>query len=94
MKTLSKKTITRSLMFIISAGIILYFLPRNNERQFIYEINRPWNYSLLTAPFDVPIQLDSIRAKEIKDSIDNTFVPVYQRNTVVSDKAINAYHKT
>ncbi len=94
MKTLSKKTITRSLMFIISAGIILYFLPRNNERQFIYEINRPWNYSLLTAPFDIPIQLDSIRAKEIKDSIDNTFVPVYQRNTVVSDKAINAYYKT
>ncbi|MBQ7041519.1 MAG: HDIG domain-containing protein [Muribaculaceae bacterium] len=94
MKTFSKRTIIRSLMFIISTGIIIYFIPRNNERQFLYEINRPWNYSLLTAPFDIPIQLDSIRAKEIKDSIDNTFVPVYQRNTTVSDKAINAYHKT
>lgn len=91
MKAPSKKTIIRSLLFIISVGIILYFLPRNNERQYIYEINRPWSYSLLTAPFDIPIQLDSIRAHEVKDSIDNVFIPVYKRNTEESKAAIEAY---
>ena len=65
MKLPSKKTIIRSLMFIISVGIILYFLPRKNERQYLYEVNRPWSYSLLTAPFDIPIQLDSIRVQEV-----------------------------
>lgn len=91
MKAPSKKTIIRSLLFIISVGIILYFLPRNNERQYIYEINRPWSYSLLTAPFDIPIQLDSIRVHEVKDSIDNVFIPVYKRNTEESKAAIEAY---
>lgn len=91
MKAPSKKTITRSLMFIISVGIILYLLPRNNERQYIYEINRPWSYSLLTAPFDIPIQLDSIRAQEVKDSIDHVFIPVYKRNNEASKASIDAY---
>lgn len=91
MKLPSKKTIIRSLMFIISVGIILYFLPRKNERQFLYEVNRPWSYSLLTAPFDIPIQLDSIRANEVKDSINNVFIPVYKRNNDESKAAIDAY---
>lgn len=91
MKLPSKKTIIRSLMFIISVGIILYFLPRKNERQFLYEVNRPWSYSLLTAPFDIPIQLDSIKANEVKDSINNVFIPVYKRNNDESKAAIDAY---
>lgn len=91
MKLPSKKTIIRSLMFIISVGIILYFLPRKNERQYLYEVNRPWSYSLLTAPFDIPIQLDSIRVQEVKDSINNVFIPVYKRNNDDSKAAIDAY---
>lgn len=91
MKLPSKKTIIRSLMFIISVGIILYFLPRKNERQYLYEVNRPWSYSLLTAPFDIPIQLDSIRVQEVKDSINNVFIPVYKRNNDESKADINAY---
>ena len=91
MKVLSKKNIIRSLMFIFSVGIILYFLPRNNERQYLYEINRPWSYSLLTAPFDIPIHLDSIRAQEVKDSINTVFIPVYKRNPNESKAAIDAY---
>ena len=91
MKFPSKKTIIRSLMFIISVGIILYFLPRKNERQYLYEVNRPWSYSLLTAPFDIPIQLDSIRVQEVKDSINNVFIPVYKRNNDDSKAAIDAY---
>jgi putative nucleotidyltransferase with HDIG domain len=78
-------------MFIISVGIILYFLPRKNERQYLYEVNRPWSYSLLTAPFDIPIQLDSIRVQEVKDSINNVFIPVYKRNNDDSKAAIDAY---
>ena len=91
MKLPSKKTIIRSLIFIISVGIILYFLPRKNERQYLYEVNRPWSYSLLTAPFDIPIQLDSIRVQEVKDSINNVFIPVYKRNNDDSKAAIDAY---
>lgn len=79
MNTPSRKSIFRSLLFIVSAAIIFYFLPRNDRQFYVYEMNRPWNYSLLTAPFDIPIHLDSIRAREIKDSIDNAFLPIYKR---------------
>ena len=79
----SRKSIFRSLLFIVSAAIIFYFLPRNDRQFYVYEMNRPWNYSLLTAPFDIPIHLDSIRAREIKDSIDNAFLPIYKRTLQV-----------
>ncbi len=87
----SRKTIIRTLLFIFSAAVILYFLPRNSARQYIYEVNRPWSYSLLTAPFDIPIHLDSIRAAEVKDSIDREFVPVYKRTSTDGKAAIEAY---
>lgn len=84
----SKKTITRSLLFLLSAAVILYFLPRNSKQSYIYELNRPWNYSLLTAPFDIPINLDSVSAQVIQDSINRNFQPVYKREAAVASTSI------
>lgn len=76
----TRAIILRWVVFLVTAGIILYFVPGNDGRQFTYEINRPWAYSLLTAPFDIPVNLDSVRAREVKDSLEATFEPVYRRD--------------
>ncbi len=65
---------------LATIAIIVWLMPRTSTSTYIYEVNRPWNYKLLTAPFDIPVHLDSLSVKAACDSIDRTFVPVYRRN--------------
>ena len=39
--------------FAVAVLLMFYLRPTTNENRYIYEINRPWNYNLLTAPFDL-----------------------------------------
>lgn len=77
------------LMLAAAVILVAYCLPRDNKNQYNYEENRPWAYSLLTAPFDIPVRLDSVSAQMVKDSIDRTFEPVYQRD-YAADKTVVA----
>lgn len=79
MKTISSKGWVKTAIFAIATLVLFYFLPRSNERHFNYEVNRPWAYSLLTAPFDIPVQRDSLSLQQLRDSIDAAFIPVYKR---------------
>ena len=69
--------------------IIGYCLPRNKANSYNYEEGRPWNYSLLTAPFDFAVRPDSATVRAAKDSINRVFEPIYTRNTS-SDKLLLA----
>lgn len=80
MKIITSRTLSRSLLFTVATVIIVYFLPRTDEESFEYETNRPWGYPLLTAPFDIPINIDSISAIRIRDSIDVSFQPIFRRD--------------
>lgn len=95
---MSKKTLYTSQILILLLGVafIVWLLPRHSASSYIYQVNRPWNYQLLTAPFDLPIRPDSVSAQAAIDSINRTFVPVYKRLNSVDDnvrarftKAIN-----
>ena len=81
----------RLLAFVIPVTVIVYFLPRADEHHYIYEVNRPWSYSLLTAPFDIPVNLDSVSAARVTDSITSTLEPVYERNMVMEKTNINEF---
>ena len=89
MKLPRRKSTLRLLLFIAATAIIVYFLPRVDEHSYSYEINRPWNYSLLTAPFDIPVHLDSLKTRQVKDSIDAAFVPVYEWRKSVADDVLS-----
>ena len=71
----------RAIYFVVAVAVIVYFLPRTRQHEYTYEENRPWSYGLLTAPFDIPIHLDSVSARQVKDSIDSTFEPVFIRDS-------------
>lgn len=77
----------RIVLFLAVVAVIVYFLPRSGENHYVYDVNRPWGYALLTAPFDIPIHLDSVSAQQVRDSIDRAFEPVYTRD-VASEKMI------
>lgn len=86
----SRQLTYRGLLFVIVVSISVYFLPRTSENHYVFEEGRPWSYALLTAPFDIPIHLDSLSAAKIRDSINTYFEPVFTRDitaekTIVSD---------
>ncbi|MDE5953178.1 MAG: HDIG domain-containing protein [Duncaniella sp.] len=69
----------------------VYFLPRSAENHYTFEEGRPWSYALLTAPFDIPIHLDSLSAAKVKDSIDANFEPVFTRDLTAEKTIISDY---
>lgn len=92
MTSLSARDIAiRVALFLASVSLIVYFLPRTDKDRFLYELNRPWNYALLTAPFDIPEHLDSVSASAIKDSIDANFEPVFTRDPVREKTLVSEY---
>lgn len=66
--------------FAVAVLLMFYLRPTTNENRYIYEINRPWNYNLLTAPFDIPVHHDTISSMAIRDSLASSFEPVYFRD--------------
>lgn len=68
------------LSFLAAVALMFYLRPGNDENRYIYEINRPWNYNLLTAPFDIPVHHDTITSVAIRDSLEAGFEPVYARD--------------
>ncbi|MCM1137328.1 MAG: HDIG domain-containing protein [Duncaniella sp.] len=92
MNQLSRRDISlRVLLFIAVVTAIVYFLPRSDEHHYSYEEGRPWSYALLTAPFDIPVHLDSLSAAKVKDSIDTNFEPVYYRDLTLEKTMISDY---
>lgn len=68
------------LSFLGAVALMFYLRPGNDENRYIYEINRPWNYNLLTAPFDIPVHHDTVTSVAIRDSLEAGFEPVYARD--------------
>lgn len=78
------------LIFVVATVVMVYFMPRDSRHKYNYEANRPWNYSLLTAPFDITIYRDSATVKAMTDSVERTMVPIYRRDSDVGARAIDA----
>ncbi len=92
MNHLSRRDLSlRVLLFLVVVAAIVYFLPRTGENHYTYEENRPWSYALLTAPFDIPVHLDSVSAARVKDSIDANFEPVFTRDLTLEKTIISDY---
>ncbi len=81
----------RILLFVGAVALLVYFLPRADKNHYIYEVNRPWKYALLTAPFDIPVHLDSVSAARVKDSIDASFEPVFKRDLALEKTTISEF---
>lgn len=77
----NKNKIVNAAMLIASIVVISLFFPSEDKFRYEYEQGKPWAYSLLTAPFDMPIRMDSVTMRNAKDSIDANFAPIYERDS-------------
>lgn len=90
-KIIGKVKIPTPVFFIITILIIVYFLPREGKYKYTYTENKPWQYSLLTAPFNFYIHKSDDQVKQEKDSILQSYQPYYLLDQDVSKKAISQF---
>lgn len=76
--------LTQILLLLCAIVILALCLPHDKKFHYSYHIDKPWEYTLLTAPFDIPIELDTATATQRRDSVTRAFVNVYQINKSVS----------
>lgn len=81
---ISRLNIIRTALIIGAAAIIVALLPRPDRTSFTYELNQPWKYPLLTAPFDMPILRDSMTVRMLRDSIDRHFTPFVRTDVSIA----------
>ncbi|NDV78623.1 HD family phosphohydrolase [Dysgonomonas sp. 511] len=89
----SRIKIPTPLFFIATILIITYFLPREGKYEYVYAENRPWQYGLLTAPFNFHVHKSEDQVNQEKDSILQTYQPYYKTDKDVSKKAVSQFAK-
>ena len=73
-----KNLIYKSLSFIATVSVIVYFLPNEGKFNYQFDINKPWKYGLLQASFDFPIYKNDIQVQKEQDSILADYQPYFQ----------------
>lgn len=90
MKYKTQNNVYLTLIFIVATAIVVYFMPRDSQHKYSYEENRPWSYSLLTAPFDITVYRDSATVKHMTDSVEATMVPIFRRDNAQRSRVVSA----
>lgn len=90
---IGNKNYINMAMLVCAIAVVAFFFPDEDKFRYEYEQGKPWAYSLLTAPFDMPINMDSVTARNTKDSIDAVFAPIYERDSKVEKSSINKVYE-
>lgn len=73
-----KNLIYKSLIFIATVSVIVYFSPNEGKFNYQFDINKPWKYGLLQASFDFPIYKNDLQVQKEQDSILADYQPYFQ----------------
>jgi putative nucleotidyltransferase with HDIG domain len=65
------------LVFIAAVLLITYFFPRQGSFKYNFNEGRPWQYGLLTAPFDFSVYKPADQLKAEQDSILEFYEPYF-----------------
>jgi len=82
---------TKTILICITVAIIVWFLPRNEGRQYRYDVGKPWMYGSVIAKFDFPIYKTDEAIKHEQDSLMRQFQPYYTINTTIEDTQVNRF---
>lgn len=93
-KKLSLQQIIYRILFTIAAiAIVSYFFPHGDSFYYEYEINKPWRYGRLTAPYDFPIYRSDADIQEMEDSLHRQVTPRFVLNNDVQREAMTNLNK-
>ncbi|MBP5136502.1 MAG: hypothetical protein ILP23_04135, partial [Paludibacteraceae bacterium] len=95
----------KALLFVVAVAIIVQFFPQRSGFSYNYSEGRPWNYELMTAPYDFAILKDPVLLKAQQTEALKAFELCVRKDTSVesammvklnsvADDACAAYLKT
>lgn len=88
-----RRILTRAAWVVVSAALIIWFLPRREGKQFIYDVDEPWRYNDVIAQYDFPIyKTEETLAKE-KDSVLHLFVPYFDYDKQVETRVMDRFRQ-
>ena len=82
---------TKTILIFITVAIIVWFLPRNEGRQYRYDVGKPWMYGSVIAKFDFPIYKTDETIKQEQDSMMRHFQPYYTINTQTEHEQVQRF---
>ena len=93
-----KELLYKCLIFIVTVGIIAYFMPKEGKFNYEFDINKPWKYGLLQASFDFPIYKNEQQVQREQDSLLNAHQPYFHMDKQIGKdmlaKLKDDYNKT
>jgi putative nucleotidyltransferase with HDIG domain len=87
-RTRIKTKVFIPLVFVIAILLITYIFPRQSSFKYNFSEGKPWQYGLLTAPFDFPIYKPDSQLKAEQDSILEFYEPYFEVNEEVELNSI------
>lgn len=83
--------IPKYIYFIIVGLLILFFFPHEGKFRYSFIEGRPWQYSLLIAPFDFPIYKTDAEIKKEQDSIQAQSFLFFQKDESVVSRQMQLF---
>jgi len=76
------------MIFVLAVMLITYIFPRQGSFKYSFNEGKPWQYGLLTAPFDFPIYKTAEQLKAEQDSILQYYEPYFVIDEEVQKNAL------
>jgi hypothetical protein len=83
-----KELLYKSIIFLATVTLLVYFLPREGKFNYQFDINKPWKYGLLQASFDFPIYK---QVQHEQDSVMAAYRPYYGLDKRIGDEMIKKF---
>lgn len=93
-KLSTNQIIFRIIFMIMSIGLVAYFFPHGETFRYEYEIDKPWRYGRLQAPYDFPIYRSDYDIKIMEDSLRMQVTPRFVLNTGIISEMLNGMNKS
>lgn len=82
---------TKAILVLATVAIIVWCLPRSDEKQYRYDVGKPWMYPSVIAKFDFPIYKTDEAVKAEQDSLTRLFQPYYAFNTDIENTLVTRF---
>ncbi|MDR0427294.1 MAG: HDIG domain-containing protein [Dysgonamonadaceae bacterium] len=79
------------LYFIVATGLIIVLFPKEGKFRYSFTEGKPWQYGLLTAPYDFPIYKSAEQIKTEQDTILKNFYPYFTLDETVFERELNRF---
>lgn len=84
----------RSVLFIVSVGIITFLFPREGRFPYEYQKSMPWMHPDYYAPFDFPVLKTVEELSAEKDSLMMQFRPYFNQSKGVDSVQLSLFEQT